>query len=157
MFPIVFMNPGQSLTICHSKVTILRKISQVSYHLFGVDSKGRYNQGIAVWVETGRIKEWNTTERPGYVCTSGQCSTRQQSNSTENVQPYQQMVLEYLAFIYKSKNKNLIPALHIMYKTKIWKPSLLVSSWTQSCSRGRNETRNLRPTGRKQGTQWWNA
>lgn len=59
------------------------------------------------------------TKSPGYVRTSGQCSTRQQSNSAENVQPYQQMVLEYLAFIYKSKNKNLIPALHIMYKTKI--------------------------------------
>lgn len=119
MFLIVFMNSGQSLTICHSKGTILRKISQVSYHLFGVDYKARYNQGIAVWVETGRIKEWNTTKSPGYVCTSGQCSTRQQSNSTENVQPYQQMALEYMAFIYKSKNKNLIPALHIMYKTKI--------------------------------------
>lgn len=38
------------------------------------------------------------------------------------------MALEYLAFIYKSKNKNLILALHIMYKTKICKPSLLVSS-----------------------------
>lgn len=110
-----------------------RITGQVSYHFWDC-YKSNYSQGsVVLWRQA--------VERTGISPSIWECIyTRtanflQSNKETEKVQPYKQMVSEYLTTIFKSKNENLTPALHLLLQNWKSKPRSRGAFWELQLSK----------------------